>query len=94
MERLYGADPYKFQVIVREQDVPTVREYQTLLKIIREVKPAYMETDLIVLKPYIFLDQHTYLGINSVLGEYQNMSLDGASMLSFSVLGDDKTRMN
>lgn len=87
MERLYGNNPYQFQVIVKEENVPTIREYQTLTKIIDEVKPAYMELQLVVLKPYIFLDQHTYIGINTVLGEYRNLSLDGASMLSFSVLG-------
>ncbi len=88
-ERLYGNDPYKFQVIVREQDVPAVREYQTLIKIITEIKPAYMELELIVLKPYIFLDQHAYMGINSVLGKYQETSLDGTSMLSFTMLSAD-----
>lgn len=87
LEHLYGNDPYRFQVIVKEEDVPTVREYQTLIKIIEEVKPAYMELELIVLKPYIFLNQHTYMGMNSVLGEYKDLSLDGGAMVSFSVLG-------
>lgn len=87
LDRLYGDNPYQFQVIVKEEHVPTVREYQTLVKIIEEVKPAYMELELVVLKPYIFLDQHTYMGMNSVLGEYRDLSLDGAAMLSFSVLG-------
>lgn len=91
LERLYGNHPYQFQVIVKEENIPTIREYQTLVKIIEEVKPAYMEMQLIVLKPYIFLDQHTYIGINSVLGEYRNLALDGASMLSFSVLGNPDT---
>jgi len=93
LTRLYGNDPYRFQVIVLEQDVPTVREYQTLLKIIKEVKPAYMEAELIVLKPYLFLGQHTYLGMNSILGRYQYLSLDGASRMSFTVLGDGNARM-
>lgn len=87
LTRLYGSDPYRFQVIVLEQDIPTVREYQTLLKIMKEVKPAYMESELIVLKPYLFLGQHTYLGLNTILGRYQYLSLDGASMTSFTILG-------
>lgn len=90
--RLYGNDPYRFQVIVLEEDVPTVREYQTLLTIIKEAKPAYMEAELIVLKPYLFLGQHTYLGLNSVLGRYKHLSLDGAGMMSLTVLGDGQTR--
>lgn len=93
LTRLYGSDPYRFQVLVPEQDIPTVREYQTLLKIIKEVKPAHMESELIVLKPYLFLGQHTYLGLNTILGRYQYLSLDGASMLSFTILGDNDTQM-
>ena len=91
-ERLYGNDPYRFQVLVRGACVPTVREYRTLMKMIREVKPAHMEAELVVLKPYIFLNEHTYLGLNSVLGEYRSLTLDGASMLPFSVLGEEEKR--
>lgn len=87
LDKLYGNNPYQFHVVVKGENVPTTREYQTLIKIIEEVKPAYMDVELIVLKPYIFLDQHTYIGMNSVLGEYRDMSLDGVSMVSFSVLG-------
>ncbi len=85
---LYGNDAYKFQVIVREEDVPTSREYRTLVKIIEEVKPAIMELELVVLKPYMFLGQHIYLGINSQLSEYKNVTLNGTSMVSFTVLSD------
>lgn len=87
MAQLYGTDPYRFQVAVHERDVPSIQAYQTLVKIIHEVKAAHMELELVVLKPYIFLDQHTYLGMNSVLGVYQSLSLDGAAMLPFAVLG-------
>lgn len=86
LNHLYEDNAYKFYVIVKEEYIPSVREYQTLNKIIEEVKPAYMELELIVLKPFIFLDQHSYLGINSVLGEYKDLHLDGTSMLEFSVL--------
>lgn len=93
LERLYEDNAYKFYVIVKEKYVHSIREYQTLSKIIEEVKPAHMELELIVLKPFIFLGQHSYLGINSVLGEYKNMLLDGTSMLEFSVLGDSGMRL-
>lgn len=90
LTQLYGDDPYKFQILVSGDRVPTAREYQTLTKIIKEVKPAHMEAELIVLKPFIFLGSHTYLGLNSILGEYRRLSLDGASMLPFFVLGEEE----
>lgn len=94
LERLYEDNAYKFYVIIKEEYAPSVREFQTLRKIIEEVKPAYMELELVVLKSFIFLDKHTYLGINSVLGEYKDLSLDGTSMLEFSVLGDNGMYLN
>lgn len=86
---LFQEDAYRFYVLVQEEYVPTTKEYQALVKVIEQVKPANMELELIVLKPYIFMDGHSYLGVNSVLGEYRDFSLDGASMLSFSVLPEE-----
>lgn len=87
---LFQEDAYRFYVLVKEEYVPTAREYQALVKVIEQVKPANMELELIVLKPYIFMDGHSYLGINSVLGEYRDFSLDGASMLSFAILPEEQ----
>lgn len=94
LDRLYEDNAYKFYVIIKEKYASSVREFRALSKIIEEVKPAYMELELIVLKSFIFLDQHTYLGINSVLGEYKNLSLDGKAMLEFSVLGNNDNVLN
>lgn len=86
---LFQEDAYRFYVLVQEEYVPTTKEYQALVKVIEQVKPANMELELIVLKPYIFMDGHSYLGVNSVLGEYRDFALDGTSMLSFSVLPEE-----
>lgn len=84
MSRLYGDHPCLFTVVVRENCVPTEKEYRTLLKIIESAKPAHEEANVVVLKPYIFLDKYSYLGINSVLGQYRPVSLDGFSALPFT----------
>lgn len=89
---LFQDDAYRFYVLIQEEHVPTARDYQALVKVIEQVRPANMELELIVLKPYIFMDGHSYLGVNSVLGEYRDFSLDGASMLSFAVLPETANR--
>lgn len=89
LEKLYGNDPFGFCVIVREEDIPLTGQYQTLVKIIEEAAPAHMKLNLITLKPYIFLSRHSYMEINSVLGEYRDLSLDGAARLEFSMLGQE-----
>ena len=76
--------------MVNEEHVPSNKEYKTLVKIIENVKPAYMEFDLVILKPYIFLDNYTYMGVNTVLGSYKTLSLDGFSLVPFSAIKNDK----
>lgn len=83
---LYGADSYIFTVIVDREGQISNREYQVLTKIIEQAKPAHMESNIIVLEPYIFLDQHSYLGINSVLGRYGAFVLDGQASIPFTAL--------
>lgn len=85
--RLYGNTPFSFTVLVREEVVHTVWQQKTLIQIIEDVKPAQMQMQLVVIKPYIFMDQYSYLGINSVLGRYSNLKLDGHSAIPFAVIG-------
>lgn len=83
---LYGADNYTFTVIVDCEKQISNRDYQVLTRIIEQAKPAHMESNIIVLEPYIFLDQHSYLGINSVLGRYGTLVLDGQASIPFAAL--------
>ncbi len=84
IDRLYGDNSYYFTVVVSEKAVPSVKEHKTLLKIIESAKPAHVEANVVVLKPYIFLDKYSYLGMNSVLGQYRPANLDGFSALPFT----------
>lgn len=87
---MYGDSPLGFTVLVQDEHVKTVRDYNVLLKIIEEMKPVQMELNLVVLKPYIFLNQYSFLGINSVLGQHRDMSLDGSPLLTFAVIKDNE----
>jgi len=91
LARLYGDNSYYFTVVVPERCVPSPKKHKTLLKIIESAKPAHVEANVVVLKPYIFLDKYSYLGMNSVLGQYRPVNLDGFSALPFTgVLGNDE----
>lgn len=87
-ETLYGNSSYTITILVKEGAVPGRKEYQTLVQVIDTMKPAQADLNLVVLKPYLFLDGHTYLGINSTLSKYQTASLDGKSALSFATIGE------
>ena len=85
--RLYGGDPYRFYILIPEHTVPSSAEYEALMKLVYDMAPACMEGVLIPLKPYLVLGNYTYLGINSRLGRYRALKLDGLSLLSFTAVG-------
>lgn len=86
-ERLYGASSYTISILVKEADLSSGKEYKMLFQVLDSMKSAQADLNLVILKPYIILGEHSYLGINSVLGSYQRASLDGKSVVSFSVIG-------
>lgn len=86
LEALYGTSPYMFTVLVREEVLAGGNDYNILLKIIEKIKPAHMELNLVVLKPFIFLNSYSYLGVNSVMGQYRNLCLDGSSAVPFTTI--------
>lgn len=78
---------HRFLLFLSERVVPDQKTYQALKRIVREGKPADMEADVIILRPWLVLGQYTYLGINSYLNEYQEALLDGQGMMGSTMLG-------
>ena len=85
-EKLYPDDPYTLMVFVRMETLRSEKERQTLVRIIEDVMPVHMSLELVSLQPYMFLDDHTYIGINSCIGKYKKGQLDGRMALSFSTM--------
>ena len=72
---------------LRAEIIADPGSYEALQRLIREGKPADTEVRLIALRPYVFLDQHVYLGINSRLNEYRAAVLGTGAALDVVVLG-------
>lgn len=86
LSKLYTDNPYEFTVILSEKSISSEKEYKEVYKLIEEFKPAHTEVKLIILKPYIFLGNYSYLGINSYLNNDRSMQLDGLATLPFTRL--------
>lgn len=86
LENLYEDEPGSFTVLVREECVPEYKDYQALLRLLEQIKPVQMEVHLTILKPYIFADGYSYLGVNSVLGQYENAVVGETSRLAFATI--------
>lgn len=69
VDRLYGDDPFTFTVLLHRDQAPSEKEKVLLRRLIDDFKPAHTEAKLIWLQPWMYLDLHTYLGMNTVLAE-------------------------
>lgn len=84
LKRLYGDHAYMLTIVISASQKNTQKDRHTLMKIVEHAVPAYMEYRIIQLQQYIFLNQYSYLGINSCLGPYRPLMLDGLSAMHFS----------
>lgn len=86
LHSLYGENGYIFTVIVDMGGQNSNKQYNILMRIVERAKPAHMESNIVVLEPYIFLDRYSYVGINSVLGNYGAVVLDGQYSIPMTAL--------
>lgn len=91
LKRLYASGPYEFTILLDRHDESGTGDLYLVGRIAEMGKPAWLECRITALAPYIFLDRHSYLGINSVLGRYRTLYLDGKCAVPFSVIaGEDE----
>lgn len=84
--RLYGKDSYKFFVFLDERAFKSRREADNFLERLRKTLPAHVEVELILLNNCIYLDYHTYLGINSAIGSYTPLIIDESTAIHYDTI--------
>jgi phage tail-like protein len=86
--RLFGDNPYKFFVILPEGVFSGAHETNLFMQRLKKRIPAYTEAEVIITKRNIILENHTYLGVNTVIGDYTEANTDvGSSMAHDIILG-------
>jgi phage tail-like protein len=93
-DRLYAADPHVFNVLVKAEHADTEIKRVTLQQIIESFKPAFATCKLIVLQPWVYMDLHSYLGMNTVLSEPTLLALDGRSSMPHHTITIDVDQDN
>ena len=83
-QNLYGDNIYSFFVFVEEKFVQTNEVLVGLNAIIEHYKPAYTIGKVIVLKSFMILGHHVYLGINSCTLKDSMLKLDGNTIVPFN----------
>ena len=73
--KLYGESPYRFFLLFPQDTFTTKREMEWFLERMGNRIPAGTELELVLLKPGVQLDCHTYLGINTRIESYTTASI-------------------
>jgi len=81
--RIYGDNPYKFFILLEDNTFHNNTERSVFFQKMRNLIPADTEFELILLKRCVQLDWHTYLGINSVVGNYVAAVIDGITTIHY-----------
>ena len=81
--RLYGEEPYRFFLLLPQGTFEKQQDMERFLERMRRLIPAETEMELVLLKPCIQLDWHTYLGINSQIGDYIPAAIDDSVTIHY-----------
>lgn len=92
--RLYSDDPYTFCVLVKPEHAASDKQKYVLQQLLDAQKPAFTEAKLVVLQPWMNMDMHTYLGINTTLAEPSWLKLDHRATLPYHTVLIDVERDN
>ena len=83
--KLYGENPYKFFILLEEDSFPSRAQAERFIKEMRGLIPASTEFELVLLKRCVQLDLHTYLGVNSSVGDYTAVVIDENSSINYDM---------
>lgn len=84
--RLYGEQPYRFFVLLPEGTFPRRDQMEAFTAQMQTYIPAGSEMALVLLKPCIQLDWHTYLGINSQIADYIPAVMDETVTIHYDTM--------
>lgn len=92
--RLYGDDPYRFFLLLPQGTFSEQRQMEQFLEQLEELVPAETTPELVLLKPGVQLGWHSYLGINSQVGEYVTAVIDELVTIHYdtTIGGEDHER--
>ena len=85
--QLYGEEPYRFFLLFPRDTFATQSEMTRFLDRMGDRIPAGTELELVLLKPGVQLDCHSYLGVNSQIESYvpasihENMTMNYDTMI-------------
>lgn len=84
--RLFGDNPFKFFVVLPEGIFANAHETNHFMQQLKKRIPAYTEAEIVIARNNVILENHTYLGSNTVLSDYTEADMGTANILSHDII--------
>lgn len=84
--RLFGDNPFKFFVVMPEGVFASQHDANMFMQRLKKRIPAHTEAEVVVAKQRVILEDHTYLGSNTLLSDYSHASMDAGSVISHDII--------
>ena len=87
LQTLYSNHPYHITIILPHGSVESQKQLAALDRMVCMHKPVTIEHSLVVQKKRILLDRYTYLGMNTVLSDYDELKINEFMEIPFAKVG-------
>ena len=84
--RLFGDNPYRFFILLPENTFEGTHDANIFMEKLRRRVPANTQPEIVLIRQSVILENHTYLGVNSVLGGYSEAGADTGNRISHDLI--------
>lgn len=84
--RLFGSSPYSFFILLPENMFINTHEANIFMEKLRKRVPADTQPQVVLTRQSVILENHTYLGVNSVISGYSEAGADTGNRISHDLI--------
>lgn len=84
--RLFGVNPYSFFILLPETVFQNTHEANIFMEKLRKRVPAYTQPQVVLTRQSVILENHTYLGVNTVISGYSEAGADTGNRISHDLI--------
>ncbi|MGN1341307.1 MAG: phage tail protein [Oscillospiraceae bacterium] len=84
--RLFGTNPYSFFILLPATVFTNTHEANIFMEKLRRRVPANTQPQVVLTRQSVILENHTYLGVNSVISGYSEAGADTGNRISHDLI--------
>lgn len=83
---LFGDNPYRFFILLPDNTFDGTHDANVFMEKLRRRVPANTQPEVILMRRSVILENHTYLGVNSVISGYSEAGSDTGNRISYDLI--------